>query len=106
MRTSNQPPTAPGPRPPSVAPEPKRAGSPGPGPGPGGEKTPANFGTLGPGPEGAGSLWLRSQGLRALPRWGPGDFRSGASGSVFGGLPRPAERASNLDGFAINLLVR
>ena len=36
----------------------------------------------------------------------PGNFGAGASGSVFGGLPRPAERASNLDGFAINLPVR
>ena len=36
----------------------------------------------------------------------PGNFGPGASGSVFRGPPRPAERVSNLDGFAINLLVR
>ena len=36
----------------------------------------------------------------------PGNFGAGASGSVLGGLPRPAGRASNLDGFAINPLFR
>ena len=70
-------------------------------------------------PDGSGPFRLpqdRPRGCRRLlapelrtagpgPR-GPGNFGSGASGSVFGGFPRPDQRTSNLEGFATNLLVR